>query len=283
MAIKVVTDSTSDIPGAWKREYGISTVSLSVSFAGDTQREEDVDTVAFYERIDRTKEIPVSSQPSLNEMVEAFERITSAGDSSFGIFISSELSGTYENALAAREMVQEKNPAAKIEILDSRSTSMQLGFAALAAAKAAQAGAAVEEVVAAARSVMARSRFLFVPKTLEYLRKGGRIGGASALLGSVLQVRPILTVIDGKTAILRKVRTQARALSVMVDVFFEDIAQRGLGDVVVHHIDAEAAGRRLAKLIEGHIGREVPLCSIGPVVGLHVGPATVAVVYYTAR
>jgi DegV family protein with EDD domain len=282
MALKIVTDSTSYLPEDLKRDNHISTVSLCVSFGSESQREEDVDATAFYARMARTGELPVSSQPAIGEMADAFRRITSAGDASLGIFLSEEMSGTIDCAHAARKIVREEDPTAQIEILDSRSNCMQLGFAALAAARAARAGAAVEEAVAAARAVMARSRFLFVPRTLEYLRRGGRMGGASALLGTLLHVRPILTVVDGRTAVLRKVRTQARAVGAMLDELFEGISEKGLGDIVVHHIHSEAAGRRLAALIEDRLGRAVRVCPIGPVIGLHVGPGAVGVVYYTA-
>jgi DegV family protein with EDD domain len=282
VAVKVLTDSTSYLPLDLRREEGISTVSLSISFESESQREEDVDSSTFYRRMSRVKEMPLSSQPALSEMVDVFSRLTEGGDSCLAIFLSSEMSGTYEGGLAARARLLESNAAAQIEVLDSRSACMQTGYAVLAAARAAKAGAALEEVVSAARSVMARSRFLFVPSTLEYLRKGGRIGGAGALIGSVLRVSPILTVVDGRVEVLRKVRTQARAITSMIDTLFEDVSRKGLGDVVVHHINAEAAGRALAERIGGHIGRSVAVYPIGPVVGLHVGPGAVGFVYYTA-
>ncbi len=281
MAIKVVTDSTSYLPRHLREELDISVVSLSVNFEHETYAEEEIDNDAFYRKMARSPEIPTSSQPTPQEFYDVFERLVREGHAVVGIFISSDMSGTYSTALAAKDRILEMHPDARIEIIDSRSNCMELGFVVLAAARAAQAGEPMEEVLARARSMIRRTRFLFVPDTLEYLRKGGRIGGAAALLGTMLQIRPILTVIDGKTAVLEKVRTKARAVQKIVGVFLEDIERRGLGDVVVHHINDEAKGRDLAALLQEKLKRAVPVYSIGPVIGLHVGPGSVGVAYYT--
>lgn len=281
MAIKVVTDSTSYLPRHLRDELDISVVSLSVNFEHETYAEEEIDNDAFYRKMARSPEIPTSSQPTPQEFYDVFERLVREGHAVVGIFISSDMSGTYSTALAAKDRILEMHPDARIEIIDSRSNCMELGFVVLAAARAAQAGEPMEEVLARARSMIRRTRFLFVPDTLEYLRKGGRIGGAAALLGTMLQIRPILTVIDGKTAVLEKVRTKARAVQKIVGVFLEDIERRGLGDVVVHHINDEAKGRDLAALLQEKLKRAVPVYSIGPVIGLHVGPGSVGVAYYT--
>jgi hypothetical protein len=135
----------------------------------------------------------------------------------------------------------------------------------------------------AARRVVARSRFLFVPATLEYLRKGGRIGGASALLGSVLQIRPILTVIDGKTEVLRRVRTSERARREIVAQFAADVEEKGLAEVAVHHIEAPELAEEVASAVEEVAGRRVDRVPIGPVIGLHVGPGTVGLVYVSEQ
>jgi len=175
----------------------------------------------------------------------------------------------------------EKYPDAVIEIIDSRSNCMELGFAVLAAARAAQKGQSLVEVVAEADQVITKSRFLFVPESLEYLKKGGRIGGASALFGSVLQIRPILTVIDGKTDLLTKVRQQKRAIQKIIDTALDDLRHYGLGDIAVHHINCEAEGKKVAEVLASSLGRQIPVYPIGPVIGLHVGPGTIGVVYYT--
>jgi DegV family protein with EDD domain len=264
-----------------REEYDITVVSLSVNFGEETVKEENIEHHTFYEKLKLSPVLPTSSQPAVRDMFEAFERHVKEGHAVVGIFLSSEMSGTYANAMMVRNMLLEIYPEAKIEILDSRSNCMELGFAALAAAKSAKKGESFEQVVQAAKYVMERSRFLFAPATLEYLRKGGRIGGASALIGSLLQIKPILTVVDGKTAVQTKVRTLEKAIQKIVETCLEDIREFGLEDITVHHIDDETMGKKLVKMLEQALGRMVPLYSIGPVIGAHVGPGTTGIVYYT--
>ncbi len=179
-------------------------------------------------------------------------------------------------------MVAERYPDAHIEVVDSRSNCMELGLAVLAAARAAAAGASLAETVAAAHATIERTRFLFVPDTLEYLRRGGRMGGAQALLGTLLQIRPILTVVDGKTEVFAKVRTKRKALTEIVSAFERDIAAKGFVDAIVHHIDDETEGAELARLVEAVTGVAPRIVSIGPAIGTHVGPSTAGLVYCTS-
>lgn len=281
MQVRLVTDSTSYIPAGLREELNISVVSLSVSFETDTCKEMEISNSVFYDRMFKAGRVPTSSQPTPHDFCIVFERIVSVKDAVLGIFISSDMSGTYRTALKARDMTLVKYPDAVIEIIDSRSNCMELGFAVLAAARAARKGEPIKVVKDEAYHVMARSRFLFVPETLEYLKKGGRIGGASALLGYILQIRPILTVINGKTEVLDKVRTKAKAVQDILEMVFKDIRQKGLGEIAVHHIDCAGEGKKLAGIIGEKLSVEVPVYDIGPVIGLHVGPGTVGVVYYT--
>lgn len=281
MAIKVITDSTSYIPEFLKKEYDVSVVSLSVVFGDEVVKEVDISNTEFYKRLVGIKKIPTSSQPSIEEFYEIFEENIKAKKDIVGIFISSEMSGTYSTALLVKNMILEKYPDAKIELIDSRSNCMQLGFAVLAAAKAAKVGKTITEVVEETNKNIKRSRFIFIPDTLEYLRIGGRIGTASALLGSMLQIKPILTVLNGKTHMLRKVRTKKRALEDIVDIFMDNISKFGLGEVIVHHINCEEEASNLSKIIEKKVDSVVNICSIGPVIGTHVGPGAIGIAYYT--
>lgn len=281
MAVKVITDSTSYISKNLREEYDISVVSLSVTFKDETFKEENISDYEFYKKLDESEKIPTSSQPSIDEIYRIFEKNVEENNDSVGVFISSDMSGTYSTAGLAKNMILEKYPEAKIEIIDSRSNCMQLGYAVLAAAKAAKMGKTIKEVVLAAKENIKRSRFVFIPDTLEYLKKGGRIGSAKALLGSVLQIKPILTVIDGKTDMLDKVRTKKRAIKTMIDIFMENINKYGLGDVIVHHINCEEEAKKMAKIIEENIGKIVKIASIGPVIGTHVGPGAIGIAYYT--
>ena len=198
-----------------------------------------------------------------------------------GVFISSEMSGTYSSAHLAKAMIIEKYPDAVIEIVDSKSNCMQLGYVTLAAAEEAFNGGSMEEVLSAAYNVIQKSRFLFVPDTLEYLKKGGRIGGAAALIGMIFQIRPVLTVFEGKTSILDKVRTKKKAIDRIVEIFIEDVKKKGLEKIIVHNIDCEEEGIELSRRIEKLIGVKAEIYPIGPVIGLHTGPGAIGIVYYT--
>ncbi|MHC1719985.1 MAG: DegV family protein [Clostridiaceae bacterium] len=282
MAIKILTDSTSYIESSLRESLGIMLVSLNINFKDESFREVDIDNETFYRKM-KEKGIPKSSQPSVNEIYEVMERTLEQGDSLVCVFISSEMSGTYSTAHIARDMIFEKYPDAKIEIVDSRSNCMQLGYAAIVAARAAQEGKSLQEVVQAAEDNKKRSKFYFVPETLEYLKKGGRIGGASALLGSLLKIIPILTVEDGKTELVTKVRTKQKAVATIVEKVLEDIRNFGLGEISVHHINCYEEAQKLAESLKEILNTEIGICDIGPVIGVHVGPGAIAIAYYTLK
>lgn len=282
MAVQVLTDSTSYIWKNVRDELNIGIVSLSVNFKDESFREVDIDNNSFYKMM-AAKGIPMSSQPSIDEIYYAMRKVVEKGDSLLCVFISSEMSGTFSTAHVARGMILEEFSEAEIEIVDSRSNSMQLGYAAIVAAREAALGKSLMEVKKAAEDNVRRSRFLFVPDTLEYLKKGGRIGGASALIGNLLKIIPILTVDNGKTSILTKVRTKPKAILTMIDKMMEDISEFGLGEISVHHINCSEEAEKLAATIKDKFNVEVGICDIGPVIGVHVGPGALGIVYYTER
>ena len=281
MAIKIVTDSTSYISDEYIKKYDIKLVSLNVIINGVSSRELDIENEVFYEEIKNSKEIPKSSQPIPEEMLNTFREIVEDGDSIVGIFLSSKMSGTYSNANMIKDMILEDYPDAEIHILDSKTNCMQMGFAVIEAARTASEGKSINEVINAANHVINNSRFLFTPETLEYLKKGGRIGGAAALFGNVLQIKPILTVVNGETSVFKKVRTRKKAIEEIVKTVLEEIEAKGLGDIVVHHINCQEDGLKLAKALENKLGKKVEIQSIGPVIGVHVGPGSIGIAYYT--
>lgn len=283
MSVQVVTDSVSSIPREQAEDLGIEVVSLYVNDGVRHEADLEIDLDAFYARLADMSHLPTSSQPSVESFVAVFQSAVERGSAVLGVFISEKMSGTVETARMAADMVRERMPAAAIEIVDSRSNSMQEGFAAIAAAKAARAGETLERCTAAASDTIARTRYLFTPHTLEYLRRGGRIGAASALVGSLLQVRPILTVENGETTTFGKVRTQSRALAEMTRQFSEDVHRFGLKNVVVHYIsDRDTAQRYAHEQIAPIVEFDVPVIPVSAVIGLHVGPA-VAIAYETER
>ena len=281
MTIKIVTDSTSYISDEYIKKYDIKLVSLNVIINGVSSREVDIENEVFYEEIKNSKEIPKSSQPIPEEMLNTFREIVEDGDSIVGIFLSSKMSGTYSNANMIKDMILEDYPDAEIHILDSKTNCMQMGFAVIEAARTASEGKSINEVINAANHVINNSRFLFTPETLEYLKKGGRIGGAAALFGNVLQIKPILTVVNGETSVFKKVRTRKKAIEEIVKTVLEEIEAKGLGDIVVHHINCQEDGLKLAKALENKLGKKVDIQSIGPVIGVHVGPGSIGIAYYT--
>jgi len=280
MSVKVLTDSTSYLSEEICKQLDIRKVSLSVSWNDISIKEVDINNEDFY-RMMKEKGIPKSSQPSIGEMLEEMKKVVANGDSLVCIFLSSEMSGTYSSALMVKEMVFEEYKDAQIEIIDSRSNCMQLGFAVIAGAKAAKEGKTLNEIVEIVNQNLKRSRFLFIPDNLEYLKKGGRIGGAKALIGNLLKIIPILTVEDGKTAILTKVRTKKNAVAAMIEKLVRDSSIYGLKEIVVHHINCFIEALDLSKLIEEKLGIKADIVDIGPVIGLHVGPGAIGIVYYT--
>jgi len=281
--VSVVTDSVASIPIDLVAENEIDVVPLFINDGESHRPETEIDLPTFYRRLADMTTLPTSSQPSVEALLGAFRRALQRGSDVVGVFVSSKMSGTYETARLAAEMSLSEFPGRRIELVDSESNSMEEGFGALAAAKAARAGAAIEWCVEAARESLRRARFLFTPHTLEYLRRGGRIGGASALIGGLLQIRPILTVERGETQQFARVRTQSRALAEIARRFADDVAAFGLAEVIVHYIADEDLARAWSEqAIEPVVGGSVRVAPVSPVVGLHTGPA-VGVVYVTAR
>jgi DegV family protein with EDD domain len=282
LAVHVITDSTSALPAALTAEFGIRVVSLSVSLGGISELDLEIDAEAFFRRMLTTPEFPTSSQPALASMIEALETPVTRGDGVVAVLISSKMSGTYESALLARDQILERRPDAAIEVVDSRSNSMEEGFAVLAAARIAQAGGTAAEAAAAARRTTGRTRWLFTVAELDHLRMGGRIGNAKALLGSLLQIRPILTVVDGVTSTVKSVRTGKRALEEIAAMVAADFEAYGFVDAVVHHVIAPEEGEALADLIEQRTGHRPAVYRLPPAIGIHVGPGALGVVYEVA-
>ena len=283
MAVKLVTDSTSYIDEYNKNELDIQVVNLSVHFPDASFDETRVEYDDFYQKIERDNVIPTSSQPTIGQVCDVFRKIVANGDDVLGIFISAQMSGTCESALTAKDIILEEYPQARIEIIDSKTNCMALGLQVVEAAKAAKAGQTMEQVIETAERVRSSVRFYFVPATLEYLIKGGRIGGAAAIIGSILQIRPILYVNDGVTDIFAKVRGTRKAVEKIFAQLQEDAKAYGLKHLLVHHINDVKQGQEIAAYLSRLYNREVPIFSIGPVIGAHVGPGAVGVVYCTER
>jgi len=281
VAIKIITDSTSYIDADTQKELDISTISLSVNFPDESFAETEVPYDYFYHKIEHDNVIPTSSQPTPAEFYSTFRDIVAQGKEVLAIFLSAKMSGTYATALSAKQMVLEEYPQARIEIVDSKTNCMALGLQVVEAARGAIAGQTMEELLTMVQQISSRVYFFFVPASLHYLIKGGRIGGASALIGSLLQIRPILYVNDGMTDVFERVRGTRKAVGRMLHKLDEDTKKYGLKHLLVHHINDPEQGQELATQLSQKYNRKVTALAIGPVIGLHVGPGTVGIVYCT--
>lgn len=281
MSIKIIADSTCYLPQEYIDKYKISIASLNVLLNGNSYRETDLSNDWFYNEMAKSPTIPTSSQPSIEELYSTVESLVKDGHDVVGIFLSSDMSGTFSTSNLVKNMILENYPNAKIVMIDSRSNCMQAGFAVLEAAKASNENKSLDEVVSIAKNVIENSKFIFVPETLDYLKKGGRIGGAAALFGSLLQIKPILTVEDGKTTVFTKVRTKKKAIDKIVNTVLEQNSKSPIKGIIVHHINCESEGQELADRLKNSLGLDnVKIQSIGPIIGLHVGPGSIGVAYH---
>ncbi len=283
MAVQILTDSTAYIGVDQQAELGIRVMPLSVHFSDESFEETEVDYDYFYGKIDKTGEIPTSSQPTVGDMYEVFKETVQAGNEVLAIFISSAMSGTYHTAVSVKEQLIQEIPGARIEVLDSRTNCMALGVQVLEAARCIKVGQNIEAAIQAAEMIRERVHFYFVPETLEYLRKGGRIGTASALLGTILKIRPILTVDmkAGMTHLWGKSRGTLAAVQRMLELLEADARHYGLREIIVHHINAPERAAQLKRQLTDKYRCPVTVCTIGPVIGLHTGLGTIGIVYTT--
>jgi DegV family protein with EDD domain len=279
--VAIVTDSTAYIPSALQLQLNITVVPLMLIWGEESYRD-GVDMIPddFYKRMENSKVIPTTSQATIPSMKSAFERLLAEGQDVLGIFLSSKLSGTVESAMQAREMVQKGKD--RIAILDSLATTMALGWPVLTAARAAEAGESLIECQKLAKKARDQTGVLFVVETLEYLRRGGRIGGAQAMLGTLLNIKPLLELQDGRIESVEKVRTRGKALARMLDLVEEKVAGRTPIRLATVHANAEAEA---LKLLETARQRFNPIESLhsplSPVIGTHAGPGTVALAFMT--
>lgn len=273
--IKIITDSVTSIPADQIKELGIEVVTLYVNHNGVEYADATMDVDAFYADIyDMIDNIPTSSQPSQLELEGVFEAAATAGHEVLGIFMSSQLSGTFEGALRAARAVKARNIDFNYRIIDSASCGYDEAWPVLNAAEARDAGGSLDECAQAVLDGMESTRFLFSPETLTFLQKGGRIGRASALVGNLIQLVPILTVLDGVATPCAKVHARKKALVKMVSLFKDDVERLGLRNVMVHYIGDKAPAVEWAhEVIEPLVGHAVQVLPVSPVIGTHVGPA----------
>jgi DegV family protein with EDD domain len=278
--IAVVTDSTADLPRPLAEQYGIYVVPQILIMGDKTWLDGvDIDPPAFYELLRTSPVFPASSQPSVRSFYDLFVELSKQVEGIVAVLISNELSGTLNSALTAASDL----PDLPIEIIDARAASMQLGFTVLAAARAAAAGGDLKAVAAAARALVGKAQVYFVVDTLEYLHRGGRIGAASKLFGTALNLKPVLEVRDGIVSPVAKIRTRRKALDKVQELLEEQLRDVGAERVHMAVVDVaapEEAARFKEQLVARYHPQEMISAECGPVVGTHAGPGTVGVAYY---
>ena len=276
--VAIVTDSTADLPQQLARQRGIRVVPLTLNFEGRSLLDGvDIRPSEFYRKLPNATTHPTTSQPSPGQFAEVYTELLAEHSEVVSIHISEKLSGTYASAVQASEMTD----PARVRVIDSQLASMSLGLLTLAASQMAAQGETAEAIVQRASAMRDRVQTFFSVATLEFLRRGGRIGRASALLGSVLQVKPVLCIRDGLVTPLERVRTFDRALNRIVELSREVDSGKGLC-VIVGHGDAEADAERVARELEP-VAETLMIQPLGPVVGAHAGPGVVGVGCYPAE
>ncbi len=269
MAVRIVTDSTADLPLQFAHDLGIAVVPLSVIFGDEVYREGiDIDHDLFYDKLINGKVLPTTSAPSVGDFLEAYEPLLKETDEIVSIHLSSKLSATYDNACQAAQDLSDRG--ARIEVIDSRVVSLGLTFVALAAARAARDGGDIDQVRAAADSTIERIRIYILLDTLEYVRRGGRIGRARAFLGAILRVKPMLALRDGEVHPHERVRTRRHAMDRLFQIAtsYPNVREVAIG-YSTNPQDAHDFQQRLAEVMP-HVN--IWTARFGPVIGTHGGP-----------
>lgn len=282
IAVKIITDSTSDLDLETINSLGIEVLSLFVTFGDQSVKDADVSNELFYEKM-AEHGTPSSSQPAVGEILTAMKNVVKAGDDLVCVFLSSNFSGTYQSVILTKNILLDDYPDAKIAVIDSQSTSMQLGLAVLEGARLAKENGDFESVVKKIKETIVRSRFIFSPANLDYLHKGGRIGGAGTLFGNMFKITPILTVKDKEVEVLQTVRTKKRAQAMLIKKIVEDHENYNVEEIIVHHINAYEEALLFQKDLKEAINLDSRIMDIGPIIGLHVGPGSLGLAYRTEK
>lgn len=281
--IGIVTDSTAHVPHDLVEKYHLHIADLAVLFGTQSIRERDLTTDEFFRRLKESRTLPTSSQPSPDEFLRVFREAAAGNDSVIAAIMSHKISGTINSARLAAKMVEDEG-GPRVTVIDTLSAWMGTGLMAIKAAQAAQDGKTHEQVVDLVESLVPRMQVMLVVDTLEYLQRGGRIGGASALIGTMLQIKPLLSFRDGAIQPLERVRTKRRALDRMLELMVEHVGKQPYTAVVGHTmVEAEATQMRAAVLARMPQARQIYVGPVSPVVAVHLGPGALGLVYYVHK
>src|SRR5256885_1846470 len=271
MAVRIVTDSTADIPQEKAQALGITVIPLTVFFGEEAYLDGvELDNPGFYTKLRVGKVSPRTSQPPPAAFQEVYKQLASEGaDAILSVHLSSRLSGTYQSACNGRAALSEDMINIPIDIIDSQSVSVAMGVPIMQAAEEARQGLGLEEVKAHLLDRFSRTRILFVLDTLEYLKRGGRIGGARALLGNMLNVKPILSIKNGMVVPVEQPRTRSKAYARIGQL----IREVGKPERMFIVESDDEVGQQLAQTVKDMYAAEIPIYKLGAVVGTYAGPA----------
>ena len=276
--VAIVTDSTAYLPEDMVSAYNITVVPLVVIWGDETLYDNvDIGPDEFYTRLSTAKIMPSTSQATIKAFADTFEKLHNEGYEILTLVISAALSGTRDSAIQATKMV----PDAKVELVDSKLTSVPLAFMALSAARAAKRGATLAECKAIAEEIRENAEVFFAVDTLEFLHRGGRIGGASRFLGTALNLKPILYLEEGKIEALEKVRTSKRAHKRLIELVKSRVDGKSSVNMigVVGAAADEAMAHLVAEIKSNFSPDEILMADLSPVIGTHTGPGTVGIAY----
>jgi DegV family protein with EDD domain len=278
--VLVITDSSASLPESVVKDLDIRVIPLWLIWDNDSFLDGvDIDCETFYRRLRESKSLPSSTQPTVEEFKDFYVRL---GDICCGVvcvLASSEISGTVDSALAAREQI----PDVPVVVVDSHFSAMGQGLIAIQAARAAASGKPIEEVAKIAEQVRNKTELLFVVDTLEYLHKGGRIGGAKRLLGTALNIKPILHFEKGVIQPLSQTRTKKKGVLELLDITEERLRDRPMAEAAVVHVDCYEEGQILVKQVAERFNPPIiHISDVSPVVGTHVGPGGLGLAFYPA-
>ena len=286
MAIKLVTDSTSDLPREVAEQWDITVIPCNIHFEDEVFKDGiDIGPDEFYRRLVSSPKLPTTAQPSMNDFLQVYKSLWDGEHDILSIHLSAKLSGTLNSANQAREALPSEvlgdGGGRRLEIIDSQLTSMGLGLITLAAARLVKAGASFDEAVESVQTSLSRTHCYFLLDTLEYLQKGGRIGKASAFLGSILSIKPILKVQEGQAHPVERVRTKGRGLERLSEIIRSLAPAQGLS--VLHSTTPDEAGALMERLGDLVPERELILSRFGPVMGTYLGPGALGVSLMSSR
>jgi len=275
MAVKIVTDSSADLSPQLIEELGITVVPLYVRFGDEVLRDQiDITADEFYRRLQHDPIHPSTTQPTPQDFANAYQKVAPEADGIVSVHLSAKLSGTCNSAIQGQNMAAGKCP---IEVIDSETLTMGLGIICIAAAKVANAGGSMEKVVDEVKKMIPRIHLLFTLDTLKYLAKGGRIGKAKELLGSILNVKPILAIKDGEVLPAGQVRSRSKGIDRLFD-FVQ--SAKNIQDLAIVYNTTPDEAKALTERISPMFPKErIRLARLGPMLGVHAGPAALAVAY----